>query len=291
MIQGGRPFWAAFLFFTLGGCQSKFDLHHRHKIFDDLVKTLHAEVRPVHVSDMSLQTVLLRSEQPSDEAVVYIEGDGLSWITAYEPSRDPTPTYPMALSLMTPQLTDKHQIYIARPCQYLSGSHCQRWLWTGAVYGTVQRDVINEVMKHYKKALNIRRFHVVGYSGGGVMALLLVGLRRDIASVTTVASNLDTESWIAHQGISALPDSLNPRQSITKLCGGQYHFLWGDKDCVVPYASQKFFAEELSRCAVVKVDVVKGFRHDSAWGEVVAAALSESGLMKATLSNPLAKAP
>ena len=46
---------------------------------------------------------------------VYIEGDGLSWITRTTISANPTPITPTALELMN-QDTSECKVYIARPC-------------------------------------------------------------------------------------------------------------------------------------------------------------------------------
>ncbi|MDA9667740.1 hypothetical protein N9T45_02775, partial [Candidatus Pelagibacter sp.] len=59
----------------------------------------------------------LQKVNNNEKVVVYIEGDGLSWIDRFTPSSDPTPKNPLAFKLAK---LDQNQnvIYLARPCQY-----------------------------------------------------------------------------------------------------------------------------------------------------------------------------
>ena len=53
--------------------------------------------------------------------IIYIEGDGLAWLTENSPSNNPTPRVPTGLNLAF-QDPDAGQIaYLARPCQYVLG--------------------------------------------------------------------------------------------------------------------------------------------------------------------------
>ena len=54
----------------------------------------------------------------NEEVVVYIEGDGLSWIDRFTPSSDPTPKNPLAFKLAKLD-PNQNVIYLARPCQYV----------------------------------------------------------------------------------------------------------------------------------------------------------------------------
>lgn len=275
ILQGSRSFWAAFLLFWLSGCQSKFDIKQRKTVFSQVVGTKRAEARLIRAHSFPLQTVLLRAPSSTHEAIVYIEGDGLSWLTPYQVSADPTPTFPVALDLISPALTAQHQIYLARPCQYVSDHRCNKWVWTGAVYGQLQKEALSSALSIYKAELKIRQFHLVGYSGGGVLAMLLAAERDDIGSVMTVASNIDVDSWVQFVGISRLPESFNPRHNTKRLCGKHYHFVWGAEDTVVPFASQKSFAELLAQCAHVNISVIPKYRHDSDWSHIVTKLLVE----------------
>jgi hypothetical protein len=50
----------------------------------------------------------------------------------------------------------------------------------------------------------------LGYSGGGVLAVLLGARVPETVAVVTVAANLDVEAWAEHQRSAPLVGSLNP---------------------------------------------------------------------------------
>ena len=51
---------------------------------------------------------------------------------------------------------------------------------------------------------------LIGYSGGGVLAMLLAEQFPATQAVVTVAGNLDTDAWAIEHGYSPLRGSLNP---------------------------------------------------------------------------------
>jgi pimeloyl-ACP methyl ester carboxylesterase len=50
----------------------------------------------------------------------------------------------------------------------------------------------------------------LGYSGGGVLAMLLAARVPETIGVVTIAANLDVQAWAAQQGGSPLIGSLDP---------------------------------------------------------------------------------
>ena len=57
----------------------------------------------------------LQKIKNAQEVIVYIEGDGLSWIDRFTPSSDPTPVDPLTFKL-TKLDQSPNVIYLARPC-------------------------------------------------------------------------------------------------------------------------------------------------------------------------------
>ena len=58
----------------------------------------------------------LEKTRNNGKLIIYIEGDGMSWIDRFTISSNPTPSNPTAFRLA---LIDEHDnvIYLARPCQ------------------------------------------------------------------------------------------------------------------------------------------------------------------------------
>lgn len=252
------------LFFQ--GCQSKFDPDVRRTVFNRLLQEKDLQAQIIQTANFPLMSAFRKGH--GSQAIVYIEGDGLGWLTPYTISPDPTPTFPVTLDIVS-EMPTYTQIYLARLCQYVTHKHCHKSLWTSAVYGKSQLEALSYAMDQYKNQLAIHSFTIVGYSGGGVLALLLAGHRSDVKKVVTVASNIDVDEWTRTEGISSLQHSLKPKDNMSKLCGKTYTFIWGAQDRVVPYGPQLPFAHDLAKCAHVHTVIVPGLKHDSSWRSVV----------------------
>ena len=164
---------------------------------------------------------------------IYIEGDGLAWVTRSRISKNPTPINPEAFKLMN---VDKSRckIYIARPCQYIKSKNCQKKYWTSNRF---DKDVIQsftKVLDKIKKAYKNNSFTLVGYSGGGAVATLIPIYRDDIKSIVTIAGNLDHEKWTSIHRITPLNASLNPVDYTNKLENIKQYHLIGKNDKIMP---------------------------------------------------------
>ncbi len=164
---------------------------------------------------------------------VYIEGDGLAWITRRKISDDPTPLNPLAISLMN---IDKSncKVYIARPCQYIKQECCEKKYWTSDRFSTKIIQSFNEALDNLKVNHKNTSFTLVGYSGGGAVATLLSAKRKDVTKLITVAGNIDTDAWVKLHHISALSGSLNPANYTDKLDKTPQYHLIGKRDKIMP---------------------------------------------------------
>lgn len=109
-----------------------------------------------------------------------------------------------------------------------------------------------------------QQIELVGYSGGGAVAVLVAARRHDIASLRTVAGNLDTEMVNRLHNVSAMPQSLNPVDAAHQVAEiPQIHFS-GDGDAVVPIDVPRHFVNQ-SRTHCAQVITVAGMNHTGAW--------------------------
>ncbi|WP_188748386.1 alpha/beta hydrolase [Marinobacterium zhoushanense] len=195
---------------------------------------------------------------------VYIEGDGLAWISRSRPSPNPTPVNPVALNLA---LADpgKNAIYLGRPCQYQSRSDCPSRYW-------LERRFSAEVIQSYEQALDqlkqryaVESYTLIGFSGGGAIAALLAAKRTDVSFLITVAGNLDTQYWTKHHHISPLEGSLNPRDSVPQLARvKQWHFV-GSNDRIIPPSMILQFIDRFPKLSKPTIRVVPGYDHHCCW--------------------------
>lgn len=196
---------------------------------------------------------------------VYIEGDGRAWITSRTVSDDPTPikTFAPGLAINDPNPS----AYIARPCQYILGASCKQSLWTSGRFSSEAIQAESEVLDILKSQYGLQGFELVGYSGGGAVALLLAASRSDVVQVQTIAGNLDHQAWTAIKRVNPLTSSLNPVDFADKLASvPQRHFI-GLNDTVVPAeVAQSYMLKVQPTCGetvFVEADHHSGF--ESSW--------------------------
>jgi hypothetical protein len=209
-----------------GGCRSAATR------FLDLAtdRGLRAEV----VSGQSFRHLVLSPERRGRRTLhIYLDGDGVPWLGGY-PATDPTPRDPLVLDLLA--LDPGAAVYLGRPCYHgLAGeSSCAPPLWTSARYS---EEVVASMATASRRVLAARGAEQIvwlGYSGGGVLAMLLAARVPETIGVITVAANLDVQAWTARQRSSPLTGSLDPaRQPSLPARVYQRHYA-GGRDRTVP---------------------------------------------------------
>ena len=153
-----------------------------------------------HIQKKSVQSVIH----------VYLDGDGTPWEKNRWITDDPTPRNHLILRMM--EQDPSPAILLGRPC-YLGlnqSTVCHNKYWTSHRYS---QQIVSGMIKalnawlqsrHYKKVV------LIGYSGGGALAMLMASSVKSIDSVVTVAANLDVVAWSRLHGYSPLSGSLNP---------------------------------------------------------------------------------
>ncbi|NHZ34061.1 alpha/beta hydrolase [Massilia rubra] len=220
----------------------------------------------VQAGDFAL-TVYRPASTAATTLTVYLEGDGLAWLSATAVSPDPTPVHPVALQLA---LRHPHGAvaYLARPCQFQGTTlpaACRSALWTDARYGPEVIDSMNGALDQLMRHAGARRLVLVGYSGGGAVAALLAARRADVALLLTVAANLDTVEWARLQHLSPLTASFNPADHAARLARVPQQHWVGAGDDVVPPAVLAAYAARFPAAARPPVTVVAGFGHSCCW--------------------------
>jgi hypothetical protein len=211
-------------------------------------------------------TAYIRISDRTQPLHVYIEGDGMAWLSRYQPSSDPTPHNPMALTLATLDPA-ANVAYLARPCQFTPrelNAHCQVDYWTGKRFAPEVIDSLSQALDRIKARSQISTLELTGYSGGGAVAALLAEQRNDIIFLRTVAGNLDVTYVNQQHNVSAMPGSLNPIDKARQLEHlPQVHFS-GEKDPVIsPEVARRFVNHTGSKCANVRM--VANMDHRGPW--------------------------
>jgi hypothetical protein len=208
------------------------------------------------------------SDQPEKTLFVYLEGDGLAYITPSRPSPNPTPTNPVALRMA---IADQHNdpvLYLARPCQYVMPDHgrnCARPYWTLKRYAPEIVASLDTALDLFKDKLGAKKLVLIGYSGGGALAALLAAQRDDVAGIVTVVANLDTRFWTDRAGVSPLAGSLDPADFTASLGQlPQVHFSGGKDTTVGPEVTRVFMAKLPTNTPVSHITVAS-YDHFCCW--------------------------
>lgn len=193
---------------------------------------------------------------------IFIEGDGVPWRGGREPSLDPTTGDPIALKLLAQ--TPSPAAYVSRPCyQDMTGPRCTPERWTMERYSDEIVSSMSEVVRTAAMQAKARSVVLVGYSGGGVLAVLIAERLDNVAAVITVGANLDTDAWTKHHGYLPLTGSLNPASSTAEHRWPETH-LYGARDATVPPAT---VAAYFKRFPSAKQQIVDANDHVCCWVE------------------------
>lgn len=262
--------WLLVVFFLiLTGCTSP-----RHGVSQrvDHAQLLAADLRwratPLSVSGFDLMAFLPQDGRSGKELTVYIEGDGLAWLTPLRPSKNPTPLNPVGLKLALAHPEGK-VAYLGRPCQYVAVNAwgCETRYWTEERFSPAVVTAMSKAVDQLKTRAQVSQINIVGYSGGGAIAVLLAAQRTDVIRVITVAGNLDTQAWTQRHALGELTGSTNPADLVTRVTHiPQWHFVGGKDNNITPALVQGF-ASKFPPSSPVQVVVEDDFTHGCCWSD------------------------
>lgn len=251
---------------TLGACSSDII---REEIADRIAHPAFMVERTVAAAPFEI-TVWERMHENHAEATIYIEGDGLNWVSPNSPSLDPTPVTPVALQLAAMDKASNVG-YIARPCQYTKNldknTPCDMKYWTGARYAPEVVQAMNTTLDNMKALYDLTGFHLVGFSGGGAVAAILAAQRDDVVSLRTVAGNLDHKTHSLHHEVSPLTGSLNAVDYSASLRDMPQHHFIGGQDEIVPPAILHSYLQAVGDTNCVHYTMIQEAEHDTGWVE------------------------
>jgi len=178
-------------------------------------------------------------------------------------------------------LSDKFKgnlAYLARPCQWLEQkpSSCQPKYWTSLRYSPEVISSLNHALDVLKQGSQAESLELIGYSGGGTVALLLAARRQDVNSLRTIAGNLANSFFTRYHGVSDMPKSLDPVDFVAQLQSlPQLHFVGGADD-VIPVEVAEYYHSKLASPHCAQYRVLSSVSHSSGWLELWPKLLSQS---------------
>lgn len=254
-----------FISFLFIGCSSIPSLQQRVKNAEHLFEN-DKSIKKDRINTSSFNLYLLREIESCKTIRVYIEGDGLAWISKKKVSLTPTPINPLSMKLF---LKDESlcKIYLARPCQYLSSNKCEKKFWTSHRYSKEVIDSYLEAFSKIKEKYKNNNFEIIGFSGGGTVATLISSFRDDIYFLITIAGNLDHKYWSKKHNITPLEGSLNPIDYIKRLEKVQQLHLIGGRDRIIDESIFNSYFSYFKDSSKIRKKLFKEFSHQKGWEE------------------------
>lgn len=202
---------------------------------------------------------------------VYLDGDGSPWEQHRWIADDPTSTNPMILELM--QQDNNPSIFLGRPCYhgFNNSAACHFKYWTSHRYS---REVINSMalaLKRWLQQYPYKKIVLIGFSGGGTLAVLMAPELPGVQTVVTVAANLDVDAWSLYHRYLPLSESLNPATLSLNTHLKQIHIV-GLNDTIVPAGLIKAYADKQVNATYISYP---HFDHHCCWVKEWPAILSK----------------
>ncbi len=255
---------------TLAGCaHAPPSPKDRRDNADQLAAAANWERQTLATEPFALVAYSSKNRQKTHVLNIYIEGDGLAWISRSQTSPDPTPLRPVGLELAL-----KHHsgvaVYLARPCQFVEGSNrynCNKTYWTTSRFSSEVLAASQDAINKLKQQFDAQQLQLIGYSGGGAIAALVAAQRKDVISLITVAGNLDHAAWTKEHRITPLMNSLNPADAWQSLKDiHQVHFV-GEQDRIVGKNIAESYRSRFPNNKKPVLRVISNYDHHCCWVE------------------------
>ncbi len=222
-------------------------------------------VQKFYTDTFTLYGLFRPARNNSVDLHVYIEGDGLAWLSRTVISENPTPTDNTTAMLARNDTSDAAVLYLARPCQYVEAHEmqmCSQEYWTSHRLAPEVISALDTAISQAKENTRAEDISLVGYSGGGGAAVLVAARRDDVDFLGTVAGLLDHETWTDMHNITPLYGSLNPLDSIDSVKNIEQLHITGLDDDIITYGVNDKFCNEL---ASNSCEEIYGFTHNDDW--------------------------
>lgn len=242
----------------VSACQSP------HVLFDRKATALNLTAGVIETSLFS-HRVYRNNRKPHGKIHIYIAGDGLPWTAGIIPSRDPTPRMPLVLSLIKQDRSAA--LILGRPCYHglYNNPLCDASLWTNRRYSSVIVDSMEQAIEALSRQYQSAEIVLVGYSGGGALAVLLAERIPYTTAVITIGANLNTDAWTQYHRLLPLSGSINPvdRPNLPETLI-QKHYV-GQLDEVMPASLIETYTRSHLSSELLVVD---NFKHRCCWENI-----------------------
>ena len=193
---------------------------------------------------------------------VYLDGDGTPWEHSRWVARDPTSRNPMILELM--KIDKQPAILLGRPCYhgFNKAPQCDYRYWTSHRYSLEVVDSMATALNIWLQEHAYSKLSLIGFSGGGTLALLIAPKITSVETIVTLAANLDVAEWSRYHGYGPLQNSLNPADQLMIADIQQIHIAGADDKVVPPIIIESYLEKQKKSSIYI---VYENFDHDCCW--------------------------
>jgi len=245
-----------FFTFALGGCTG-------HTALQTLADRNDIQLDTLKVREHQIRVLQNHSASESNVLTIYFGGDGRPWREG-EPASNPDGRGVLAaeLAIKDPRLA----FYLGRPCYHRADipPECKPEMWTSHRYSSEIVKLMAGAVSELLHRESAEYAELIGFSGGGVLALLIAAQLDAVTRVSTIAANLDTEAWVGYHELLPLTGSLNPADSLHSPTQFEQVHLTGTLDKVVPARTIANFRNRHPEAVYLEVE---GFDHRCCWLE------------------------
>jgi len=245
------------LLFSCASPSKKFSLQAREMGFTEVLADTNLFSHRMYSNDLA-------SKSPTQPSLhVYLDGDGTPWKNQRWISSDPTSRNHLIINMMAQDKAPA--ILLGRPCYYGLSQvpNCHYKYWTSHRYSKEVVSSMSYALNNWLKHHAYSQVVLIGYSGGGSLAMLMAPKINADLTVITVAANLDIKAWSQFHNYSSLFGSLNPTDYSLPKAIRQFH-LYGGRDDVVPEFIVKKIAKNNNQARFIAYDQ---FGHHCCWGD------------------------
>ena len=192
---------------------------------------------------------------------VFLDGDGNAWLRDGRTAEDPTPAKPLALDLLTG--VPAPATYLGRPCAFgtvASDPACGPAVWTVDRYSPRVVESLRQAV--LMLPLANAPIVLVGYSGGGVLAVQLARRLENAVGVITIAANLDVAAWADQHGYAPALAARTAAKAFPLRGGVLQLHVFGGRDTNAPYA---LAGDLLASDPNAHVRIFQAADHDCCW--------------------------
>jgi dienelactone hydrolase len=219
---------------------------------------------PIRAAGRVLASAWTSAVTTGEVLTVVIEGDGDAFDSRGRPAADPTPRDPLGYRIAG-AWPKGPVVWLGRLCQFTRAQDpaCASADWSHARFSDTAVRVTGAAIDQAKARAGARKVVLVGWSGGGVLAMLAAQRRTDVAGLATFAAPLDVAAWTRWHGLTPLQGSLDPAAGAFAGPRPRQVHLFGAFDPVAPPTA--FLGAARTLAGPGGLVAVRPERHDCCW--------------------------